>query len=138
MIARAKPIAALAALALAGASSGVAQAGGMYPHVNVTAPNGVVRLGNDFVVIAHGHAANAGLTVYTTERGCEQTNGEERAQMRNHADVRLILDKSPEGSFSFHVKLRASKHGRFFACAFLTQRRTFHTLSHAEATWDVR
>lgn len=138
MIARAKPIAALAALAFAGVSSGVALAGGGYPQVKVTGPHGVVRPGNDFVVIAHGHSASTGLTVYITERGCEQTNSEERAQMRRHADVRLILDKSPEGSFSFHVKLRASKHGRFFACAYLENHFHHQTVSHAEATWDVR
>ena len=137
MIARAKPTAALAALAFAGASSGVALAGGGHPQVKLTVPQVVVRPGNDFVVIAHGHSASTTLTVYIAQRGCESNDSGERAKMRHHADVRLILDKSPEGRFSFHVKLREHS-GRFHACAYLVNRIRHHTVSHAEATWDVR
>ena len=137
MIVRAKPIAALAALAFAGSLSGVALAGGGHPEVKLTVPQVVVRPGNDFVVIAHGHSASTTLTVYIGLRGCEHTNSEERAKMRRHADVRLVLDKSPEGSFSFHVKLRENS-GRFYACAYLVNRFHRQTVSRAEATWDVR
>jgi hypothetical protein len=133
-------LAALGTLALAGAASGVALAGGQtHPTLTLSVATTPVTYSEGARITAHGDTGVDGrlwLDVIATESNfCEPTVTSER-RSRNHEGE--VIHERVKGSFSPTGTFRASRpiYGRWFACAYLGPD-SDHTFAHARAMWEV-
>ncbi len=144
MITRAKWVAALGTLALAGGSSGVALAGPVLEHPGLGAnilklsvrPEYQVQKGKaeeSVEVIADGHSSTAAqLEVFRSGVTCDRSAGQEKLHGGH-----LIMDPLVGGRFSDGRRL-AAPVGKHYACAYLSKPGAPNdTLARAEVSWRV-
>lgn len=132
---KARWIVGLLPLAVAAASSGIAQGMPMY-SVNLSLPTTPTRLGQKVDIKVHGHAgARVSLSVYTSTVACRHTLFDE-AKIVHHGGTHHRLTAEVDGKFSTSLRVEGAK-GTNYACAYLYMS-SFKTLAHAAASWVVK
>jgi hypothetical protein len=134
----AKWIAALATLALAGASSGVALAVEQtHPTLRLSVATTPVTYEEGASITARGDTALDGQlwldVIATTDSFCEDTVMLEKVRTNHEGEV---IHERVKGSFSRTATFRKRHYGRWFACAYLG-RSSDSTFARARATWEM-
>jgi hypothetical protein len=138
MTRRAKWIAALATLALAGASSGVALAGQQTsPTLRLSVAATSVTYEEGASITAHYDTALDGQlwldVIATTDSRCEHTVMEERVRTNHEGEV---IRERVKGRSSSTATFRKRQYGRWFACGYLG-RSPDSAFAHGRATWEM-
>lgn len=130
-------LAALGALTLAGAASGVALAGtpGGY-KLNLSVPETAVLEGSHSSITAHGNAPiRAQLEVLVTTR--DRCSGSAGLEKTNLPKPKVLINEGVDKNFSHTARYLAPK-GEHRACAYLYKDgQPFFTLARAEGSWRV-
>ena len=132
---RAKWIAALATLGVAGSLPGAASAIG-FVHVKLLVP-ATVRIRDGFDLGVKGHLSKpANLDVFWSDHPCKRNAELEMVLVRERKHtVRAIHHPKVDGNFKFHTAV-ISHLGKHYACAYLYEVPK-HTLASDEASWHT-
>jgi hypothetical protein len=143
IISRAKWVAGLATLILAGASSGVALGNGGYGVTFTGVPKSSVEQGKSLDLRVEATTPVGGpfayVTVFTSETTACATTIEGEFKLKSENKARDVLGSHVDGKFARQYSFKPERAGTAYLCAYVFKKITgMDTLADATASFPVR